>query len=52
MRRLINKFFIYGSISSQKADSCHFKNMIIGAQDASLSNCIIFFNYDIIILKL
>ena len=52
MGRLISKFFIYESVQPQKADSHHFKNMIIGVQQASLSNCIICFNNDIIILKL
>ena len=50
--RLISKFFIYESVPPQKADLLHFKNMIIGAQQAGLSNCIISFNNDIIILKL
>ena len=49
--RLINKFFIYESVSPQKADSHHFKDMIFGARQASLSNCIICFNNDIIILN-
>ena len=48
MGRLIGKFFIYESVLPQKADSHHFKNMIFGAQQAGLSNCIIFFNSDII----
>ena len=52
MGRLISKFFIYESVLPQKADSHHFKNMIIGAQQVSLSNYIICFNNDIIILKL
>ena len=51
MRRLINKFFIYESVPPQKADSHHFKNMIFGAQQVDLSNCIICFNSDIIILN-
>ncbi|KAL6319952.1 hypothetical protein AAG906_037028 [Vitis piasezkii] len=34
MGRLINKFFIYESIAPAKAKSHHFKNMIIGAQQA------------------
>ena len=32
MGRLISKFFIYDSITPNKANSHHFKNMIIGAQ--------------------
>ena len=52
MRRLIGKFVIYESVPPQEADSHYFKNMIIGAQHASLSNCLICFNNDIIILKL
>ena len=32
MGHLIRKFFIYDSITPQKAKSHHFKNMIIGAQ--------------------
>ena len=51
MGRLISKFFIYESVTPQKADSHHFKNMIFGAQQAGLSNCIICFNNDIIILN-
>ena len=50
MRRLISKFFIYESVPPQKAD-LHFKNMIFGAQQAGMSNCIICFNNDIIILN-
>ena len=34
MGRLISKFFIYESITLAKAKSHHFKNMIIGAQQA------------------
>ena len=52
MGRLISKLFIYESIPPQKADLHHFKNMIIGAQQVGLSNCLICFNNDIIILKL
>ena len=52
MGRLISKFFIYESVPPKKADSHHFKNMIISAQQASLSNCILCFNNDIIIFKL
>ena len=51
MGRLISKFFIYESVPPQKVDSHNFKNMIFGAQQAGLSNCIICFNSDIIILN-
>ena len=51
MGRLISKFFIYESVSPQKVDSYHFKNMTFGAQQVGLSNCIICFNNDIIILN-
>ena len=34
MGHLISKFFIYDSIAPNKANSHHFKNMIIGAQQA------------------
>ena len=51
MRRLISKFFIYESVPPYKVDSHHFKNMIFGAQQAGLSNCIICFNNNIIILN-
>ena len=34
MGRLIRKFFIYESVAPNKANSHHFKNMIIGAQEA------------------
>ncbi|RVW48186.1 hypothetical protein CK203_084738 [Vitis vinifera] len=34
MGRLISKFFIYESVPPSKADSHHFKNMIVGAQQA------------------
>ena len=34
--RLISKFFIYESVAPHKADSHHFKNMIVGAQQASM----------------
>ena len=51
MGRLLSKFFIYESIPPQKADSHHFKDKIFGAQHASLPNCIICFNNDIIILN-
>ena len=34
IRCLISKFFIYESIVSHKASSHHFKNMIIGVQQA------------------
>ena len=34
MGRLISKFFIYDSVAPNKANSHHFKNMIIGAQQA------------------
>ncbi|RVX01126.1 hypothetical protein CK203_022736 [Vitis vinifera] len=36
MRRLISKFFIYESVAPAKAKSHHFKNMIIGAQQAGM----------------
>ncbi|RVW83669.1 hypothetical protein CK203_046032 [Vitis vinifera] len=36
MGRLINKFFIYDSVAPNKANSHHFKNMIIGAQQAGM----------------
>ncbi|RVW72104.1 hypothetical protein CK203_054748 [Vitis vinifera] len=36
MGRLIRKFFIYESVTPQKAKSHHFKNMIIGAQQAGM----------------
>ena len=32
---LTSKFFIYDSVAPNKANSHHFKNMIIGAQEAS-----------------
>ena len=51
MGRLISKFFIYESVPPQKADPHHFKNMIFGAHQAGLSNCIICFNNYIIILN-
>ena len=51
MGRLISKFFIYESVPPQKTNLHHFKNMIFGAQQAGLSNCIICFNNDIIILN-
>ncbi|RVW94894.1 hypothetical protein CK203_034577 [Vitis vinifera] len=35
MGRLIRKFFIYESVAPAKAKSHHFKNMIIGAQQAA-----------------
>ena len=38
MRRLINKFFIYENVAPAKAKSHHFKNMIIGAQQAGNTN--------------
>ena len=34
MGRLISKLFIYESVLPSKADSHHFKNMIVGAQQA------------------
>ncbi|KAL6320235.1 hypothetical protein AAG906_005305 [Vitis piasezkii] len=34
MGRLISKFFIYESVPPSKANSHHFKNMIVGAQQA------------------
>ncbi|RVW18753.1 hypothetical protein CK203_098146 [Vitis vinifera] len=36
MERLISKFFIYESVTPTKAKSHHFKNMIIGAQQAGM----------------
>ncbi|RVW97528.1 Cucumisin [Vitis vinifera] len=36
MGRLISKFFIYESVAPPKAKSHHFKNMIIGAQQAGM----------------
>ncbi|KAL6321169.1 hypothetical protein AAG906_012941 [Vitis piasezkii] len=36
MGHLINKFFIYESVAPTKAKSHHFKNMIIGAQQAGM----------------
>ena len=36
MSYLINKFFIYESDVPYKADSHHFKNMIVGAQQAGM----------------
>ena len=36
MRRLISKFFIYESVAPHKVDSHHFKNMIVGAQQAGM----------------
>ncbi|XP_059592225.1 uncharacterized protein LOC132253622 [Vitis vinifera] len=36
MGRLISKFFIYESVAPAKAKSHHFKNMIIGAQQAGM----------------
>ncbi|RVW44266.1 hypothetical protein CK203_099601 [Vitis vinifera] len=36
MGRLISKFFIYESVAPSKAKSHHFKNMIIGAQQAGM----------------
>ncbi|KAJ9680166.1 hypothetical protein PVL29_019454 [Vitis rotundifolia] len=36
MGRLISKFFIYDSVAPNKANSHHFKNMIIGAQQAGM----------------
>ena len=36
MGRLISKFFIYESVAPHKADSHHFKNMIVGTQQASM----------------
>ena len=51
MERLISKLFIYESVSPQKVDSHHFKIAIFCAQQAGLSNCIICFNNDIIILN-
>ena len=52
MGRLISKFFIYESVPPSKADSHHFKNMIVGAQQASnyynFKSCIHFDNIIII----
>ena len=36
MDRLISKFFIYESVAPHKEDSHHFKNMIVGAQQAGM----------------
>ena len=36
MDRLISKFFIYESVMRHKIDSHHFKNMIVGAQQAGM----------------
>ncbi|RVW88488.1 hypothetical protein CK203_043879 [Vitis vinifera] len=36
MGRLISKFFIYESVAPAKAKSHHFKNMVIGAQQAGM----------------
>ena len=48
MGRLISKFFIYKSVPPSKANSHHFKNMIVGAQQASnyynFKSCIHFNN--------
>ena len=48
MGRLISKLFIYESVLPSKADSHHFKNMIIGAQQAgnyyNFKSCIHFNN--------
>ena len=52
MGRLSSKLFIYESVPPQKADSHHFKNMIFGAQQTCLPNCIICFNNDNIILNM
>ena len=45
---LISKFFIYKSVPPNKADSHHFKNMIVGAQQAGnyykFKSCIHFNN--------
>ena len=45
---LITKFFIYESVPPSKADSHHFKNMIVGAQQAgnyyNFKSCIHFNN--------
>ena len=54
MRRLISKFFIYESVAPNKADFHHFKNMIVGVQQASNYNnfkIFIYFNNIIIIYK-
>ena len=49
---LIGKFFIYESVPPSKADSHHFKNMIVGAQHAgnyyNFKSCIHFNNIIII----
>ena len=48
MGRLISKFFIYESVPPSKANSHHFKNMIVGAQQAGnyykFKSCIHFNN--------
>ena len=52
MGRLISKLFIYESVLPSKADSHHFKNMIVGAQQAdnyyNFKSCIHFKNIIII----
>ena len=54
MGRLISKFFIYESVAPNKADFHHFKNMIVGVQQAGNYNnfkIFIYFNNIIIIYK-
>ena len=52
MGRLISKFFIYESVAPNKVDSHHFKNLIVGAQQAdnyyNFKSCIHFNNIIII----
>ncbi|CAL9018889.1 unnamed protein product [Prunus brigantina] len=36
MGRLISKFFIYDNVPAEKASSHHFKNMVLGCQQASV----------------
>ena len=50
-KKLISNFFLYESVASHKANSHHFKNMVVGAQKLvcenqfSISNNIIFLYY-------
>ena len=37
MGRLVSKFFIYDNVPPHKADSHHFKNMIVGAQESGIT---------------
>ncbi|KAM2530161.1 hypothetical protein PS1_028057 [Malus domestica] len=38
MGRLISKFFIYENVSTEKASSHHFKNMVLGCQQAGVGS--------------